>query len=74
MLKPQNTPGMQLRLARIARCMYLSDLATVGLNASSASRIENGKQRPTLDQAIAIEREFGIPASAWASRRTRKAA
>lgn len=30
--------------------------------------IESGAKRPGLDLAVAIEREFGIPVEAWASR------
>ncbi len=64
---------MQLRLARVELGLNQAELATIlETNQASASRIETGKQLPSLKEAIAIERRFGIPASAWVAKPSRK--
>lgn len=66
---------MKLRLARVARGMTQSDLAEkLGINQTTASRIENGQQTPKLEVAVAIEKAFGIRPSAWVKRPSKKRA
>lgn len=60
---------MQLKLARIERGMNQFALAAIlGSSQTAASKIETGKQRPSLEQVFIIEREFGIPAESWADK------
>jgi transcriptional regulator with XRE-family HTH domain len=51
-----------LRALRRARGATLGDLATeTGLTASTLSRLENGKLRPTLEQLLPLARAHGVP-------------
>ena len=43
----------------------------IGLHESVYNRIENGRRKPTYDQARAIEDATGVPMRAW-SDETRK--
>jgi transcriptional regulator with XRE-family HTH domain len=45
-----------------------------GLSKSYASELLNGVKRPSLEVAVRIEREFGVPASAWMDGQERPAA
>lgn len=40
-------------------------VAKLGLSRSYASELLNRQKTPSLDVAVKIEREFGVPASAW---------
>jgi transcriptional regulator with XRE-family HTH domain len=54
--------GPRLRALRQARGITLADLATeTGLTASTLSRLENGKLRPTLEQLLPLARAHGVP-------------
>ncbi len=54
--------GPRLRALRRARGATLTDLATeTGLTASTLSRLENGKLRPTLEQLLPLARAHGVP-------------
>lgn len=54
--------GPRLRALRQARRTTLADLATeTGLTASTLSRLENGKLRPTLEQLLPLARAHGVP-------------
>ena len=54
--------GPRLRALRRARGTTLADLATeTGLTASTLSRLENGKLRPTLEQLLPLARAHGVP-------------
>jgi transcriptional regulator with XRE-family HTH domain len=54
--------GPRLRALRRARSITLADLATeTGLTASTLSRLENGKLRPTLEQLLPLARAHGVP-------------
>lgn len=58
--------GEILRLRRKKRRLDQTKVgALIDASQARVSRIESGEMRPTLEQAAAIEREFGIPASAW---------
>ena len=54
--------GPRLRALRQARSITLAELATeTGLTASTLSRLENGKLRPTLEQLLPLARAHGVP-------------
>jgi transcriptional regulator with XRE-family HTH domain len=54
--------GERLRALRRARAVTLADLAAeTGITASTLSRLENGKLRPTLEQLLPLARAHGIP-------------
>jgi len=54
--------GPRLRALRLSRGATLADLAAeTGLTASTLSRLENGKRRPTLEQLLPLARVHGIP-------------
>ena len=54
--------GPRLRALRRARGITLADLADeTGLTASTLSRLENGKLRPTLEQLLPLARAHGVP-------------
>ncbi|WP_190079296.1 helix-turn-helix domain-containing protein [Streptomyces longisporoflavus] len=54
--------GPRLRALRQARGATLAALAEVtGLTASTLSRLENGKLRPTLEQLLPLARAHGVP-------------
>ena len=54
--------GPRLHALRRARSITLADLATeTGLTASTLSRLENGKLRPTLEQLLPLARAYGVP-------------
>lgn len=40
-------------------------VARLGLSRSYAFELLKGLKTPSLDVAVRIEREFGVPASAW---------
>lgn len=44
----------------------------LGLSRSYAFDLIKGHKTPSLDVAVKIEREFGIPASAWIGRAGRE--
>jgi transcriptional regulator with XRE-family HTH domain len=68
------SPQMQLRLARIGRKMDQFDLAALlGVSQTTASRIETGRQLPSLRQAVKLEQKFGIPPAAWITKRKKSA-
>jgi transcriptional regulator with XRE-family HTH domain len=61
-----NTPQMKLKLARIARSMNQTEVADLlRVSTGNVSRIETGKQIPTLEQAVVIEKAFGIAPAEW---------
>jgi transcriptional regulator with XRE-family HTH domain len=54
--------GPRLRALRQARGTTLAELATeTGLTASTLSRLETGKLRPTLEQLLPLARAHGVP-------------
>jgi transcriptional regulator with XRE-family HTH domain len=54
--------GPRLRALRRGRGVTLADLAEeTGLTASTLSRLENGKLRPTLEQLLPLARAHGVP-------------
>ncbi|GAA2658728.1 helix-turn-helix domain-containing protein [Paractinoplanes durhamensis] len=54
--------GPRLRALRQARSMSLAALAAeTGLTASTLSRLETGKLRPTLEQLLPLARTHGVP-------------
>ncbi|MEU6476676.1 XRE family transcriptional regulator [Streptomyces sp. NPDC047017] len=54
--------GPRLRALRRARNATLAALATeTGLTASTLSRLENGRLRPTLEQLLPLARAHGVP-------------
>ncbi|MEU6786921.1 cupin domain-containing protein [Nonomuraea angiospora] len=54
--------GSRLRALRRARGTTLAALANeTGLTASTLSRLENGKLRPTLEQLLPLARAHGVP-------------
>ncbi|MBM2620299.1 helix-turn-helix domain-containing protein [Actinoplanes sp. LDG1-06] len=54
--------GPRLHELRKARGVTLADLAAeTGLTASTLSRLENGKLRPTLEQLLPLARAHGVP-------------
>ncbi|GAA2344412.1 XRE family transcriptional regulator [Dactylosporangium salmoneum] len=54
--------GPRLRALRRARGATLDALAAeTGLTASTLSRLENGKLRPTLEQLLPLARAHGVP-------------
>ncbi|OWV04683.1 XRE family transcriptional regulator [Micromonospora wenchangensis] len=54
--------GPRLRALRQARNISLAALAAeTGLTASTLSRLENGKLRPTLEQLLPLARAHGVP-------------
>ncbi len=54
--------GPRLRALRRARGVTLATLANeTGLTASTLSRLENGKLRPTLEQLLPLARAHGVP-------------
>ncbi|MET1072894.1 MAG: XRE family transcriptional regulator [Umezawaea sp.] len=54
--------GPRLRALRRSRGATLADLAAeTGLTASTLSRLENGKRRPTLEQLLPLARAHGVP-------------
>jgi transcriptional regulator with XRE-family HTH domain len=54
--------GPRLRALRRARGATLADLAAeTGLTASTLSRLENGRLRPTLEQLLPLARAHGVP-------------
>jgi len=54
--------GSRLREVRRARRMTLADLAArTGLSASTLSRLETGRMRPTLEQLLPLARVHGVP-------------
>ncbi|MEV4175253.1 XRE family transcriptional regulator [Nonomuraea sp. NPDC049709] len=54
--------GPRLRALRRARGATLATLADeTGLTASTLSRLENGKLRPTLEQLLPLARAHGVP-------------
>jgi transcriptional regulator with XRE-family HTH domain len=54
--------GPRLRALRQARSATLAALANeTGLTASTLSRLENGKLRPTLEQLLPLARAHGVP-------------
>ncbi|MEU6611995.1 XRE family transcriptional regulator [Streptomyces shenzhenensis] len=54
--------GPRLRALRRARGATLAALADeTGLTASTLSRLENGRLRPTLEQLLPLARAYGVP-------------
>ncbi|MFI8933726.1 helix-turn-helix domain-containing protein [Streptomyces sp. NPDC053474] len=54
--------GPRLRALRQARHTTLAALASeTGLTASTLSRLENGRLRPTLEQLLPLARAHGVP-------------
>ena len=54
--------GPRLRALRRARDISLAVLAAeTGLTASTLSRLETGKLRPTLEQLLPLARAYGVP-------------
>ncbi|WP_335938911.1 helix-turn-helix domain-containing protein [Streptomyces sp. PTD5-9] len=54
--------GPRLRALRRARSATLAALADeTGLTASTLSRLENGRLRPTLEQLLPLARAHGVP-------------
>jgi transcriptional regulator with XRE-family HTH domain len=54
--------GARLRALRRARGTSLHALAErTGLSASTLSRLENGKRRPTLEQLLPLARAYDVP-------------
>ncbi|MDY7089592.1 MAG: XRE family transcriptional regulator [Actinomycetota bacterium] len=54
--------GPRLQALRRARGLSLAALAAeTGLTASTLSRLENGKLRPTLEQLLPLARAHGVP-------------
>ncbi|MEU1300403.1 helix-turn-helix domain-containing protein [Streptomyces shenzhenensis] len=54
--------GPRLRALRRARNATLAALADeTGLTASTLSRLENGRLRPTLEQLLPLARAYGVP-------------
>ncbi|MEV0621377.1 XRE family transcriptional regulator [Nonomuraea sp. NPDC050404] len=54
--------GPRLRALRRTRNATLAALANeTGLTASTLSRLENGKLRPTLEQLLPLARAYGVP-------------
>ncbi len=54
--------GPRLHALRRARGITLAGLASeTGLTASTLSRLENGKLRPTLEQLLPLARAHGVP-------------
>lgn len=54
--------GPRLRALRQLRGITLAELATeTGLTASTLSRLENAKLRPTLEQLLPLARAYGVP-------------
>ncbi|WP_133977756.1 helix-turn-helix domain-containing protein [Kribbella voronezhensis] len=54
--------GPRLRALRRARGVTLADLAAeTGLTASTLSRLETGKLRPTLEQLLPLARAHAVP-------------
>jgi len=54
--------GTRLREVRRSRRMTLADLAAeTGLSASTLSRLEHGRMRPTLAQLLPLARVHGVP-------------
>ncbi|MHA6629825.1 XRE family transcriptional regulator [Pseudonocardia sichuanensis] len=54
--------GPRLRALRRARGTTLAELATeTGLTASTLSRLETGRLRPTLEQLLPLARTHGVP-------------
>ncbi|MFD8918688.1 helix-turn-helix domain-containing protein [Streptomyces sp. NPDC059569] len=54
--------GPRLRALRRARSATLAALADeTGLTASTLSRLENGKLRPTLEQLLPLARAYDVP-------------
>ena len=54
--------GPRLRALRRARGATLAELAAeTGLTASTLSRLENGRLRPTLEQLLPLARAHGVP-------------
>ncbi|WP_201724738.1 helix-turn-helix domain-containing protein [Streptomyces antimycoticus] len=54
--------GPRLRALRRARSATPAALANeTGLTASTLSRPENGKLRPTLEQLLPLDRAHGVP-------------
>ncbi|MEV6491672.1 XRE family transcriptional regulator [Actinoplanes sp. NPDC051633] len=54
--------GPRLRALRRVRNATLAELAAeAGLTASTLSRLENGKLRPTLEQLLPLARVYGVP-------------
>jgi len=54
--------GGRLREVRRSRRMTLADLAArTGLSASTLSRLENGRMRPTLEQLLPLARVHRVP-------------
>lgn len=55
--------------------LQASDLvAKVGLSRSYAFELLKRVKTPSLDVAVRIEQEFGVPASAWLDTRAQDAA
>jgi plasmid maintenance system antidote protein VapI len=55
--------------------LQASDLvAKIGLSRSYAFELLKGQKTPSLDVAVRIEQEFGIPAAAWVCRQQGAAA
>lgn len=54
--------GPRLRTLRQSRTISLAALAAeTGLTASTLSRLETGKLRPTLEQLLPLARAYGVP-------------
>lgn len=54
--------GSRLRELRRKRAATLADLSReTGLTASTLSRLENGRLRPTLEQLLPLARAHGVP-------------
>lgn len=67
-MSPRDAPdvlagvGRRLRQVRSARGLTLAGLAAEsGLSASTLSRLENGRMRPTLEQLLPLARAHGVP-------------
>jgi transcriptional regulator with XRE-family HTH domain len=66
MQNAEHTPQMKLRLARTERRMTQSEIGKLlRVSTGNVSRIETGQQLPTLEQAVVIERTFGIAPAEW---------
>lgn len=49
-------------------------LREIGVSKGHASDLINGKRKPSLELAVKIEAQFGVPASRWVEAQATKAA
>lgn len=56
---------MTKRASAIADLKAPELVSRLGISRSYASELLKGSKTPSLDVAVRIEQEFGVPASAW---------